>query len=131
MLATIVDKLDTSDPTILSYRDNSNSRLEDSIRISLCSNRVLHPLMIQPHSLEVLNRISIINSRGPSTLVFSQLRLSILLLWQLAAEAASTLRGVRDLVVISIEVVVDGKDRAEVEVKLMQSWSHHASGARV
>ena len=33
MLATIADKLDILDATVLSYRDNSNSRPEDSIRI--------------------------------------------------------------------------------------------------
>ena len=81
VLATIADKLDTSDATVLSYRDNSNNRPEDSIRIGLCSNRVLHPLMLQPHSLEVLNRTSIINSRDLYTLDFNQLRLSKLLLW--------------------------------------------------
>ena len=121
VLATITDKLDTSDTTVLSYRDNSNSQPEDSIRIGLCSNRALHPLMLQPHSLEVLSRTSIINSRDPSALDFRQLRLSILLLQQLAVEVASNLRGVRDPVVVSIERVVDGKDMAEVEVKLMQS----------
>ena len=121
MLATIADKLDTSDATVLSYRDNSNSRPEDSIRIGLCSNRVLHPLMLQRHSLEVLSRTSIVNSRDPNTLDFSQLRLSILLLQQLAVEAASSLRGVRDPVVVNIKGVVDNKDKAEVEDKLMQS----------
>ena len=33
VLATIADKLDILDATVLSYRDNSNSRPEDSIRI--------------------------------------------------------------------------------------------------
>ena len=33
VLATIADKLDTSDATVLSYRYNNNSRPEDSIRI--------------------------------------------------------------------------------------------------
>ena len=93
VLATIADKLDILDATVLSYRDNSNSWPEDSIRIGLSSNRVLHPLMLQPHSLEVLSRTSIVNSRDPNTLDFSQLRLSISLLQQLAVEAASSLKG--------------------------------------
>ena len=77
--------------------------------------------MLQRHSLEVLSRTSIVNSRDPNTLDFSQLRLSILLLQQLAVEAASSLRGVRDPVVVNIKGVVDNKDKAEVEDKLMQS----------
>ena len=103
-----MDKSDTSVATVLSYKDKNNSRSEDLIKIGRCSSRVMHPLMLQPHSLEVLSRTSIINSRGPNTLDFSQLRLSILLLWQLAAEAASSLREVPDPVVVSIEGVVDG-----------------------
>ena len=119
MLATTADKSGTLDAIVLSCRDNSNSRLEDSIRVGLCSSRVLHPLMLQPHSLEVLSRTSIISSRGLNTLDFSQLRLSILLLRQLAAEAVSSLRGGPDPAIVSIEGVVDGKDRAEVEDKIM------------
>ena len=91
VLVTTVDKSDTSDATVLSYKDNNNSRPKDSIRIGLCFNRVLHPLMLQPHSLEVLSRTSISNSRDPNTLDCSQLRLSISLLQQLAVEAASSL----------------------------------------
>ena len=48
--------------TVLSYRDNSNSRPEDSFITGLCSNRALHPLMLQPQRLEVLSKTSIINS---------------------------------------------------------------------
>ena len=121
VLATTADRLDTSNATVLSCRDNSNSRPEDSIRIGLCSSRVLHPLMLQLHSLEALSRTSIINSRDPNTLGFSQLRLSRLLLQRLAAEAASSLKGVPDPVVVNIEGVVDSKDKAEVEDMLMQS----------
>ena len=76
--------------------------------------------MLQPHSLEVHSRTSIVSNRDPNTLDFSQLRLSILLLQRLAAEAASSLKEVPDPVVVSIEGIVDGDDRAEVEVKLMQ-----------
>ena len=77
--------------------------------------------MLQLHCLEVLSRTFIINRRGSRTRVSSQLRLSILLLRQLAAEVASSLREVPDPVVVSIEGVVDSTDRAEVGDKLMQS----------
>ena len=119
MLATTADKSGTLDATVLSYRDNNNSRSEDSIRAGLCSSKVLHPLMLHPHSLEVLSRTSIISSRGLNTLDFNQLRLSILLLRQLAAAATFSLKGVPDPAVVSIEEVVDSKDRAELEDKLM------------